>query len=265
MRILLPPSEAKRPGGRGKSISSRLSTSRGKQPIDEVRLSVLNSLARLLTTSEAATALLLPPSIAEQAISQNRQVINSATMPAMRRYTGVVYDGLDIDRLSAAAQTLAGRQLMIFSGLFGILRGAEPVPAYRVPAKASLPDIGIAGSFWRPRLAELLPPMLGRSGLVLDLRSTDYAAMWQAAPQSGIADRLLTVRVLTAKQDGRLAVISYTSKLAKGQLAAALLERSAAGQPVRCANDIADVWAGLGGRDALPRPTRAGLALDLIQ
>ncbi len=266
MRILLPPSEAKRSGGRGRSLNHRAAANSARpQPIDASRQSVLAALARLVDTPAAAAALLLPPSIADEALAQNRRVASSPTLAAMRRYTGVVYDGLDVEGLSPAAQSLAGRELLICSGLFGVLRGAEAIPAYRVPAKAALPGLGILATFWRPRLAELLPPMLGRGGLVLDLRSTDYAAMWQPDRQCHTADRLLAVRVLSAKPDGQFGVISYPSKLAKGKLAAALLERQAAGLPVRSADDVATTWAALGGRDALTRTVRTGTALDLIE
>ncbi|MDQ2838222.1 MAG: peroxide stress protein YaaA [Actinomycetota bacterium] len=262
MRILLPPSEAKHAGGRGRSLAGRSAS----QPIDEARRLTLDALATLLETpGKAPAALLLPPSVADAAIEENLRVRSSPTLPAIRRYAGIVYDGLDVEHLSAAAQQLAGKQLLIFSGLFGVLRGADPVPAYRVPAKAVLPGLGIAGSFWRPRLATLLPPLLGRSGLIVDLRSTDYASMWQPARGSREASRLLTVRVLSRKPDGGLGVISYPSKLAKGKLAAALLERAASGEPIRGAEDVRAVWASLGGSDTRPGPASLGNALDLME
>lgn len=262
MRILLPPSEAKNPGGRGRALAGR---SR-RTPLDDVRDLVYARLADLLDTDGAPAALLLPLSSAGHALAANRSILRSATMPAIERYSGVVYHGLAPGGLSEAARATAGREVLIFSGLFGVLRGNDPIPAYRVPAKASLPGIGILATFWRRHLPDLIPPLLGkrRRGLVVDLRSSDYAAMWQPGRSPEAATRTVSVRVLSTKPDGTLGVISYNSKLAKGKLAAALLERRAAGGRVEDSADVAAAWASVGGKDVIPRTMGAGTTLDLI-
>lgn len=266
MRILLPPSEAKNPGGRGRALAER----RRRSPLEDVRELVYARLAQLLDTDTdaAATALLLPPSAAEDALATNRRILRGATLPALERYSGVVYEGLAQARLSEGARAAADREVLIFSGLFGVLRGSDPIPAYRVPAKASLPGIGVLATFWRRELGGLMPPLLGRSrreqGLVVDLRSSDYATMWQPERSAEPAIRMLTVRVLSARPDGTLGVISYNSKLAKGKLAAALLERRATGGPVEGPDDVAEAWTSIGGKDAVPRARTLGVGLDLI-
>jgi cytoplasmic iron level regulating protein YaaA (DUF328/UPF0246 family) len=259
VRILLPPSEAKNAGGRGLPLDGR----RRRQPIEDSRELVFRALARLLTGPDPAGSLLLPPSIAAAAIGDNERVRTAATLPALRRYAGVVYDGLAATELSPAARAAADRDVLIFSGLFGVLRGGDPVPPYRVPAKASLPGLGVLSTFWKSRLSDLMPALVGRE-LILDLRSSDYASMWQPARNSRAADRQVNVRVLSPKPDGSLGVISFPSKLAKGKLAAALLERQARGQRVTDLSDVAQAWAAAGGLDAIERATEAGSALDLI-
>lgn len=261
MRILLPPSEVKNPGGRGLPLSRR----QRRHPIEDSRQLVLQALDQLLAAGDpdAARALLMPDSIAAEALQANRRIRTAPTMPALDRYAGVVYDGLFLQPPSDAARAVANRELLIFSGLFGVLRGGDPVPPYRVPAKAALPGLGVLATFWRPRLEDVMPALLDR-GLLLDLRSTDYAAMWQPAGHGSRAGALVSVRVLSPRPDGSLGVISFASKLAKGRLTTALLERRAAGQPVDSVDDIAAAWAVAGGSDLLERPTQAGLTLELI-
>ena len=256
MRILLPPSEAKQPGGRGRPLGRR---SRTRQ-LDRDADVVLAALARLLEQPEAAEKLKLPASVAEAALAANAAVLTGPTRPAIERYCGVVYEGLAVAALSPAARRRADRDVLIFSGLFGVVRGGDPVPDYRLPAKAVLPGIGVAGTYWRPRLTEQLPSLLGPEP-ILDLRSADYAAMWQPARGSAEAGRRIVVRILSATPSGRLAVVSYNSKLAKGRLAAAVLEREAGGTPVRTGEDIAELWRQLGGTSA----TAAGPAVELIE
>ncbi|MEO8887871.1 MAG: peroxide stress protein YaaA [Jatrophihabitantaceae bacterium] len=245
MRILLPPSEAKTSGGRGRAIARRGLTG----PLAEPRATVLDALRSLITgePAKAADALLLPAGVASEALAANAEVSRSATRPALHRYAGVVYDGLDLDRLAPEVQRQAGRRVLVFSGLWGVVRGDEPVPNYRVPAKAALPGVGVVGTFWRPLLDDALPRMLG-GDLVVDLRSSDYIAMWR--PRREIAERVVSVRVLSPLPRGGFGIVSYASKLAKGQLAAALLTRSAAGESLGSAGDVAQTWLGRGGAAA---------------
>lgn len=210
-------------------------------PLASARAEVLDALEALLAgpVESATTALHLPPAAADDALAANRAVRTAATTPALRRYTGVVYTGLDLAGLDASVQRFAARNTLIFSGLWGVVRGDEPVPAYRVPAKAVLPGVGIAGTYWRPVLDEHLPALLGR-GSVVDLRSSDYAAMWR--PRGDLARRTITVRVLSPLPNGGHGVISYNSKFAKGRLAAALFARAADGAAARSAQDVVAVW-----------------------
>ena len=249
MPILLPPSEGKRPGGRGRPIDARPLTG----PLAAARQSTLDALQRLLTGDghDAASALLVPPGAAAEALATNARVRSARTMPALDRYLGVVYDGLAVGSLSTGARRLAARNVYVFSGLWGVVRGDEPIPDYRVPAKAVLPGIGVAGTFWRPVLQAELPALLGAAPII-DLRSSDYAAMWR--PVGAVAARTITVRVLSPLPQGGVGVVSYASKLAKGRLAAALLEREAAGARVTSARDVADAWLACGAdvsRDAV--------------
>jgi cytoplasmic iron level regulating protein YaaA (DUF328/UPF0246 family) len=245
VHLLLPPSEAKALGGRGRPLTQRADAG----PLADARAATLAGLAELVAGDpvRAAEALLLPPGVAADALAMNAAVPTSRTMPALQRYTGVVYDGLDLGNLDETQQRLAARSILIFSGLFGVVRGDEPIPAYRVPGKAVLPGLGIASTFWRPVLTDVLTQRL-RRGLVVDLRSSDYAAMWR--PGAGFGTRLVTVRVLSPAPRGGHAVISYNSKFAKGRLAAALVRRAAAGETVASVDDVVAAWTACGGAGA---------------
>lgn len=245
MRVLLPPSEAKHPGGRGRPLSAR-----PPHPLlGDARAEVRAALATLLAgpADAAARALLLPPATVAGALAANAAIDRCPTTPALRRYAGVVYDGLESAALGAAEQRLAARSVLIFSGLLGVVRGDEPVPNYRVPAKAVLPGLGVAGTFWRPVLTAAMPQLVG-SGLVVDLRSSDYAAMWR--PRGELAGRTVAVRVLSPLPNGGTGVVSYSSKFAKGRLTAALVRRAAAGEPVERAEHVAAAWREDGGASA---------------
>jgi cytoplasmic iron level regulating protein YaaA (DUF328/UPF0246 family) len=246
VHVLLPPSEAKSAGGRGRPLVAQ----RPHPLLGPARAEALAALDQLVSADRdaAAAALLLPPATVSDALDANASVSHSPTMPALRRYRGTVYAGLDADSFPPPQFRLAARCTWVFSGLFGVLRGDEPVPAYRVPAKSVLPALGVAGTFWRRTLDVVLPQLLGRGGPIVDLRSSDYAAMWR--PRGELADRAITVRVLSPLPGGRYGVVSFPSKLGKGRLVAALVRRTAAGQPVAGVADVADAWLAAGGADA---------------
>jgi cytoplasmic iron level regulating protein YaaA (DUF328/UPF0246 family) len=197
---------------------------------------MLAALAALLDGDRAAAirALLLPPGVAEEALATNATAATGPTTPALSRYAGTVYDGLAFASLPEPERRLAGRGVYVFSGLLGVVRGA-----YRVPAKSVLPGVGVAGTSWRPVLDEAMPAMLGR-GVVVDLRSSDYQAMWR--PSGELARRTVTVRVLSPLPAGGLGVVSYPSKYAKGRLAAAAFSAVASGEQITGIEDLARIW-----------------------
>ena len=137
----------------------------------------------------------------------------------------------------------------MFSGAFGALAGDEPVPLHRVPASATLPRIGGLATYWKKVLAVSLAPRIDGEQLVVDLRSSDYAAMWQPAPSQ--ADRVVTVRVLEDR-GGRLQPVSWSAKHGKGLLARELLRSHSARRPVCTIDDVAAAAMRIG-YDARPR------------
>ena len=231
--------------------------------LDAPRQRVLAALEILLAQPDAASALLIPDSARVAALAANARVLDSPAVAALARYSGVLYDGLAAADLSEEARRLARESVLIFSGLFGVVRGGDPVPNYRVPAKATLPGIGTVGTFWRTQLQAGIGPLLGR-GLIVDLRSSDYAAMWQPERHDPVAERLVVVRILSPRPDGSLGVISFPSKFHKGRLAALLLERAVAGAPASTPDHLIDAWIAAGGKDGQIRQGRPGRIVDLV-
>ena len=273
VHILLPPSEGKNPGGGGPSLAV---VGFGSDAVGRHRRRLSSAVERAAgrTRRTAMAAFVLPEAVADAAIAANAVVTSSPTMAALDRYAGVVYAGLDVATLSPDERHAADEQILVFSGLWGVVGGGDPVPDYRVPAASTLARIGPVGSSWRPILARALPDRLA-DGVVVDLRSSDYAAMWRAPsirpvsarPEvSGGSARVRTVpvRIMTEMPDGRLMVVSYVSKLAKGRLARELIRRSAAGDVAQSARDVERAWveAGLGHR--APGPTAVAGRLDLV-
>ena len=220
MIVLLPPSEAKAAGGSGPPVGARpaLSTPSLAAP----RAALLSALRRAARTDRAAlvTGLTLPAGLADAALAADIAATRAPTLPALDRYTGVLYAALQPARLPRAARARAERDLVVLSGLWGVVRGGDLVPDYRVPAAGSVPGLGRVAAHWREPLRAVLPALLADEPVV-DLRSTDYRALWR--PDRALAGQVVEVRVLADRGRGDPAPVSHHAKSVKGLLARALV------------------------------------------
>ena len=210
MLVLLPPSETKHLGGSGPALDPSALTAPELTPLRE---QVADALVGLSADVPAArTALGLSPA-QDAEIARNAQLRASPTLPAIQRYTGVLYDALDVRSLTRAERRRAAGRLAVGSALFGVVRAEDPIPAYRLSAGSSLPGLPSLRTLWKPALG----PVLGADGeLVVDLRSGAYADL---APVPGA----VTVQVLSERPDGTRAVVSHFNKAHKGRLARLLV------------------------------------------
>ncbi|MHA6793302.1 peroxide stress protein YaaA [Pseudonocardia bannensis] len=249
MLVLLPPSETKRAGGDGPPLSLDALSHR---ELDPVRKELLDELVELSADVEASrTALGLSPRQDDE-IARNAAVWSSGTMPALHRYTGVLYDALDVSSLTGAAAARARARLAVGSALFGLLRAEDPVPAYRLSAGSTLPGRPTLAARWRPVLEPVLAA-LGTDELVVDLRSGSYAGL-------GRLPGAVTVTVLAQRPDGKRTVVSHHNKSHKGRLARLLAGTRA--EPADAAG-VAAIARRAGMTVERPAPTELEIVLPL--
>ena len=211
MIVLLPPSETKRAGGDGPAIKLALLGSGELNPLREALVGELVDLAADPETCRRALGI----SAAQDAeIGRNAALRTSATMPAIHRYTGVLYDALDFGSLRAAEADRARSRLAIGSALFGLLRASDPIPAYRLSAGAKLPGRPGLAARWRPLLEPVLAD-LAVGELIVDLRSGAYVGL-------GRIPGAIAVDVVSELPDGRRTVVTHFNKAHKGRLARVL-------------------------------------------
>jgi uncharacterized protein len=209
MLILLPPSEGKAGSGDGPPLDPAALSIPG---LTTTRQRVLGALETLCAgpADQARQVLGLSPGQAD-AVARNRELRTAPTLPAARLYTGVLYDNLDLATLDPER---VERSLLIFSGLWGVLRAADRVPPYRLAMGVKLPPLGALAAVWRPALTTTLPAC----GLLVDMRSAPYAAAWKPPTTH--------VRVFR-ERDGRRSVVSHMAKATRGAVARALLRNAA--------------------------------------
>ncbi len=205
--MLLPPSETKADGGRGGPLDlGELSFPK----LNPTRAKLVDALAELAADVPASIAALGLTERQAGEVARNAELWTSPTMPALRRYTGVLYDALDVKSFTKAGLEKAHRRLAVTSSLFGVVSATDPIPAYRLSGGNSLPALGTVRGLWKPVLEPVLQEV---EGLVVDLRSGTYSAFAKLRPDA------VTVRVVTENARGERVTVSHFNKAYKGRLA----------------------------------------------
>jgi cytoplasmic iron level regulating protein YaaA (DUF328/UPF0246 family) len=213
MLFLLPPSETKRDGGLGGALSlDALSF----PELTDARRAVVAAVTSLAADDAAAARALKLSAIAAPAeLARNRALEVSPTMPAIERYTGVLYDALAVHDWPSAARERASRHLVVHSALFGLVAADDPIPAYRLSHDSRLPGATLR-AHWAAAIAGELESV---DGPIIDLRSEGYASL------GPLPDRreALFVRVVAVGDDGVARALNHFNKKGKGEFLRALL------------------------------------------
>lgn len=214
LAILLPPSEGKAEGGRTPrwKVGSGSFGSALRRPRSEV--------VAALTAAKGGDAKLLGVNGKHLARAQeaNRGLEGALTLPACERYTGVVWEHLSPNTLSAAARSRAADSVVVVSGLLGLVGFDDPVPDYRVKMGASLKPMGKLSTWWREPLSKALNEW-AEGRVVIDLLPNEHRAAW--IPGDAMREHLVVTFV---EKSGKVA--GHDAKAAKGMLARHLLESS---------------------------------------
>lgn len=235
MHILLPPSETKRSGGGG--IFSDASLAHTPE-LGAARATIRDALLQLCADPDAAAAALKLGAKSRAEILHNLALGTSGAMPAIERYTGVLYDALDVPELEPPARQWVDANVSVQSALFGLIAAGDAIPAYRLSASTRLPGLERpAKRLWRDAHAAIDWAQLG---WVLDLRSKDYAEL--APVPAGLG---ATLDVVQAGPDGSVRALNHFNKAAKGDL----VRRLAASQALVGGADDLLAWAADEGLD----------------
>ena len=237
MLVLLPPSEGKATGGRRAPLDLAALSHPELTPVRARLVDAVQDLAR-----RDLPALQSALGCSSEQAALDADLTTSPTLPALQRYTGVVYDNLGYASLTGGARRRANSTLLVCSALFGLLRPRDPVPAYRLSGGTALPGLGGLAALWRPAVE----PLLAQERLVVDLRSGAYQGLARVP-------HAVVVRVLR-EQDGRRTTVSHDNKWTKGRLARALCVSGA-----RSARDVAEL-----GRELADDVEVQGRQVDLV-
>ncbi|NCU86807.1 MAG: peroxide stress protein YaaA [Actinobacteria bacterium] len=211
--ILLPPSEGKSPSGTTGTKFAESSGVFGKS-LGKQRAGVIAALSN----ARGGSAKLLGVSGAHLARAQlaNIAVRGAKTLPAAQRYTGVVWDHLDLASLPLALQKIADKNIVIVSGLLGLVAAGDPTPDYRLKIGASLAPMGKLSSWWREEISGALNKYCA-GAVVVNLLPQEHSAAFVADSESIKSYFHVDLATKSGTAGG------HDAKAAKGHLARHLL------------------------------------------
>ena len=215
--ILLPPSEGKALSGRSQTKFQHSSGTFGKSLAKKRR-----ELIDALKTAGGGSAKLLGVSGANliRAQQANLALPGAKTLPASERYTGVVWEHLDLKSLPHATQNFAKINIVIVSGLLGLVTAGDEIPDYRLKIGASLAPFGKLASWWRDDLSLALNNFC-KGAIVIDLLPQEHAATFVA--NAKLIKQYFRIDLVTKSGTAG----GHDAKACKGRLARYLLENSA--------------------------------------
>ncbi|MGP6171396.1 YaaA family protein [Microbacterium sp. A196] len=211
MKILLPPSETKNPGGSGTVLDLDSLSLPALAPEREQVVSALVAMAGDAALSQRVLKL-SDRQLGE--IEHNRTLRVAPTMPAVDRYTGVLYDALDAVSLDAASRRWLGHHVWVHSAPFGPVGALDEIPSYRLAAAAALPGVAPLRRHWAQSVTAAIAREQPR--FIVDLRSEAYVAL------GPIPASVSSVYVRVVTEQGR--ALNHFNKKAKGELVRALAE-----------------------------------------
>ena len=158
--------------------------------LNSSRAKVLEALGTVSAHEDALALLGVGASLSAD-VERNTRLHAEPAAPAHQVYSGVLFDALGYNSLTPAQRRKADESVLVVSALWGAIRFADRVPAYRLSMGTSLPDVGRLASFWKPQLNDALAAAT-TGELLVDCRSSTYAAAWTPPPEQTVAVNVFT-------------------------------------------------------------------------
>lgn len=211
--ILLPPSESKASGGEAPSLNlSDLSF----PEFEKQRELMTKTLIQMSKKPRVAQKTLgVKGAALDKARADNASLNLAPTMPAIERYTGVMYDFINYQSLDEQAQSCFAANAIIFSGLYGTVRPFDLIPNYKLKMGARIRLKKTCAAIWKPLITSALASV-AKDRVVWDLLPNEHSVAWDPDEVSYAAR--FTVKFLEDPGDGKLRTLNHWSKAMKGAL-----------------------------------------------
>lgn len=144
--------------------------------------------------------------------------------PAIYAYSGDVYVGLDAYSISEDKIEKLQDSVRILSGLYGLLKPLDLMQPYRLEMGTNL-KVGASENlyaFWGDQITEALNAEISETEVVLNLASNEY---FKSINKKKLKGKLISP-VFKDFKNGKLKIISFFAKKARGSMARFVVENN---------------------------------------
>ncbi|UZH54438.1 peroxide stress protein YaaA [Salinimicrobium tongyeongense] len=208
---------------------SKLPTTRGTQPSFLETTAGINRKLSRMSKKEIGELMSISDKLADLNYSRYQQFSEEHTKqnsrPAVYAFAGDVYTGLDAYTIPSEKIDFMQDSLRILSGYYGILRPLDLIQPYRLEMGTSL----LVGrkknlyEIWQEKVTAYLNEELKEDELFVNLASQEY---FKAIDTSHLKVPVISP-VFKDYKNGKLKIISFFAKKARGSMARFLIESEA--------------------------------------
>ena len=198
------------------------------QPVFPKDTNQLISVARKLTRADLRQMMKISDNLAElnyqrfQTFSKTPN--ENETKQAVMAFAGDTYTGLEADTLTKKDLAFAQNNLLILSGLYGLLKPHDLIQPYRLEMGRKLKTKRgeTIYAFWGDRIAMQLDeqPKGHKNPVIINLASNEY---FKAAKTKALQARVINI-VFKEQKNGEHKIIGLFAKRARGAMARYLIQ-----------------------------------------
>ncbi len=222
MKILLSPAKTL-------DYETKLPTDRATHPVFENEAQRINAKLERQSKGDIQRLMGVSENLADlnyqryKEFSKNPNKSNAR--PAMYAFAGDVYTGLDAYSLDTKFLDAAQDRLRILSGMYGLLKPLDLLQPYRLEMGTKLPIESYDNlyAFWEDKITPQLNKEMGDNELLVNLASNEY---FKAIDKKNQAGQLISP-IFKDYKNGKLKVIAFYAKKARGSMARFLIESKA--------------------------------------
>jgi cytoplasmic iron level regulating protein YaaA (DUF328/UPF0246 family) len=208
--VLIPPSEGKTDGG---SLPGLNIQTMGLPSLSKKRRDLIEVLQSTMKSSQNLNKILGVKGVAlEKAINDNLAIYDAPTMPAIKRYSGVMFDSIDYEGFGETERQIFDDNVFILSGLFGIISPDENIPNYKLKMGAVLPGLSSCAYEWKPYITKMITEA-AKNSIIWDFLPNEHSSAWDERKVKYL--KRYTIKFVQNK-GGKLKTLSHWSKSLRG-------------------------------------------------
>ena len=208
--VLIPPSEGKIDGGSFPGLNIE---TMGLSSLSKKRRDLIEVLQSTMKSSQNLNKILGVKGVAlEKAIADNLAIYDAPTMPAIKRYNGVMFDSIDYTGFGETERQIFDDNVFIMSGLFGIISPHENIPNYKLKMGAVLPGLASCAYEWKPYITEIIAET-AKDSVIWDFLPNEHSSAWDERNVNYL--KRYTIKFVQNK-GGKLKTLSHWSKALRG-------------------------------------------------